>query len=195
MKQSDFFLQQFFRRAQHHFQLLFSAICVSVAGTSLELECEPKAQAELQWFPHSNHFRNKNVAGVFMHEYLSIVRLTCTISTQALSATNQFGPRAPNAAKSPRDKEISFLSEEYNLHMDKRSSSRWLLVSVQRAATLIKRNDSFIHDTKKSNVIADISRCYSFKSGQRGKFPFHKRVAAILRHSEKFWPVLKVEFY
>ena len=121
-----------------------------------------------------------------MHEYLSIVRLTCTISTQALSATNQFGPRAPNATKSPRDKENSFLSEEYNLHMDKRSSSRWLLVSVQREATLIKRNDSFIHDTKKSNVIADISRCYSFKSGQRGKFPFHKRVAAILRHSEKF---------
>ena len=126
-----------------------------------------------------------------MHEYLSIVRLTCRISTQALSATNQFGPRAPNATKSPRDKEISFLSEEYNLHMDKRSSSRWLLLSVQRAATLIKRNDSFIHDTKKSNVIADISRCYSFKSGQRGKFPFHKRVAAILRHSVKFWPVIE----
>ena len=37
MKLSDFFLQQFFRRAQHHFQLLFCAICVSVAGTSLEL--------------------------------------------------------------------------------------------------------------------------------------------------------------
>ena len=126
-----------------------------------------------------------------MHEYLSIVRLTCTISTQALSATNQFGPRAPNATKSPRDKEISFLSEEYNLHMYKRSSSRWLLVSVQGEATLIKRNDSFIHDTKKSNVIADISRCYSFKSGQRGKFPFHKRVAAILRHSEKFWHVIE----
>ena len=126
-----------------------------------------------------------------MHEYLSIVRLTCRISTQALSATNQFGPRAPNATKSPRDKEISFLSEEYNLHMDKRSSSRWLLVSVQRAATLIKPIDSFIHDTKKSNVIGDISSCYSFNSGQRGKFPFHKRVAVILRHSEKFWPVIE----
>ena len=121
-----------------------------------------------------------------MHEYLSIVQLTCTISTQALSATNQLGPLASKATKSPRDKENSFSSEEYKLHMDKRSSSRWLLVSVQRAATLIKRNDSFIHDTKKSNVITDISRCYSFKSGQRGKFPFHKRVAAILRH----WKVL-----
>ena len=126
-----------------------------------------------------------------MHEYLSIVQLTCTISTQALSATNQLGPRASKATKSPRDKENSFSSEEYKLHMDKRSSSRWLLVSVQRAATLIKRNDSFIHDTKKSNVITDISRCYSFKSDQRGKFPFHKRVAAILRHSERFWPVIE----
>ena len=48
MKLSDFFLQQFFCRAQHHFHVLFRAICVSVAGTSLELECEPKAQAELQ---------------------------------------------------------------------------------------------------------------------------------------------------
>ena len=123
-----------------------------------------------------------------MHEYLSIVRLTCTISTQVLSATNQFRPRAPNATKSPRDKENSFSSEENKLHMDKRSSFRWLLVSVQRAATLIKRNDSFIHDTKKSNVIADISRCYSFKSGQRGKFPFHKRVAAIL--IKTLWKVL-----
>ena len=37
MKLSDFFLQQFFRRAQHHFQVLFRAICVSVVGTSLEL--------------------------------------------------------------------------------------------------------------------------------------------------------------
>ena len=38
MKLSNFFLQQFFRRAQHRdIQLLFRAICVSVAGTSLEL--------------------------------------------------------------------------------------------------------------------------------------------------------------
>ena len=191
MKLSNFFPQHFFRRAQHHFQVLFRAICVSVVGTSLELIMWAQGTGWTAVIPTFKPFQNKNVAGVFMHEYWSIVRLTCTISSQALSATNQLGPRAPKATKSPRDKEHSFSSEEYKLHMDKRSSSRWLLVSVQRAATLIKRNDSFIHDTKKSNVIADISRCYSFKSGQRGKFPFHKRVAAILRHSEKFWPVIE----
>ena len=97
----------------------------------------------------------------------------------------------PKRNKEPKGQGKQFLVGRINLHMDKRSSSRWLLVSVQRAATLIKRNDSFIHDTKKSNVIADISRCYSFNSGQRGKFPFHKRVAAILRHSEKFWHVIE----
>ena len=48
MKLSDFFLQQFFRRAQHYFQLLFRAICVSVAGTSLELIIWAQVQAELQ---------------------------------------------------------------------------------------------------------------------------------------------------
>ena len=50
--------------------------------------------------------------------------------------------------------------------MDKKCSSRWLLVSVQRVATLIKCNDSFIY-TKKSNII-DSSRCYLFKSGGGG---------------------------
>ena len=35
MKLSDFFPQHFFRRAQHHFQLLFHTICVSVVVTSL----------------------------------------------------------------------------------------------------------------------------------------------------------------
>ena len=50
--------------------------------------------------------------------------------------------------------------------MDKKCSSRWLLVSVQRVATLIKRNDSFIY-TKKSNII-DSSKRYLFKSGEGG---------------------------
>ena len=59
MKLSEFFLQQFFRRAQHDFQLLFRAICVSVAGTSLELIIWAQVQAELQWFPHLNHLKKK----------------------------------------------------------------------------------------------------------------------------------------
>ena len=46
--------------------------------------------------------------------------------------------------------------------MDKKCSSLWLIVSVQRAATLIKPIDSFIY-TKKSNII-DSSWCYLFKS-------------------------------
>ena len=72
--------------------------------------------------------------------------------------------------------------------MDKKCWSRWLLVSVQRVATLIKRNDSFIY-TKKSNII-DSSGCYLFKSGggvEEGldKFPFHKQVAAIFKTLRK----------
>ena len=68
--------------------------------------------------------------------------------------------------------------------MDKKCSSRWLLVCVQRVATLIKRHDNFIY-TKKSNII-DSSWCYLFKSGGggeegRGKFLFHKQVDAIFK--------------
>ena len=103
---------------------------------------------------------------------------TPSLSFRAQTSSDHV-PQTHQRAQGTR-KTVSCRKNIINLHMDKRSSSRWLLVSVQRAATLIKRNDSFIHDTKKSNVIADISRCYSFNSGQRGKFPFHKRIAAIL---------------
>ena len=92
-----------------------------------------------------------------MHEFLPS---SCTASTQALSVTNPLGPRDPKATKSPRDQENSFFSEKYNLHMDKKCSSRWLLVCVQRVATLIKRHDNFIY-TKKSNII-NSSWCYLF---------------------------------
>ena len=102
---------------------------------------------------------------------------TPSLSIRAQTSSDHV-PQTQQRAQGTR-KTVSCRKNIINLHMDKRSSSRWLLVSVQRAATLIKRNDSFIHDTKKSNVIADSSKCYSFKSGQRGKFPFHKRVAAI----------------
>ena len=74
--------------------------------------------------------------------------------------------------------------------MDKKCSSRWLLVCVQRVATLIKRHDNFIY-TKKSNII-DSSWCYLFKSGGGGgrrggaNFPFINRLMPFLRHSEMF---------
>ena len=100
------------------------------------------------------------------------------------SSTTQYR-QLRRLTKSPRDQENSFLSEKCNLHMDKRCSSRWLLVSVQRVATLIKRSDSFIY-TKKSNSI-DSSRCSYSSRGQKGrsKFPFHKQVAAIFKTVRK----------
>lgn len=62
MKLSDFFLQQFFRRAQHRdFQLLFRAICVSVAGTSLELIMSAQGTGWTEVIPTFKPFQKKKM--------------------------------------------------------------------------------------------------------------------------------------